>query len=608
LTNNLIRVQQDHSEVLDVSSSFNVPSPRDQHTSLFYGNKLIIFGGTGPVTGTLYRSNELIANDVWMFKVGPVCQNNQQQITGCYKCGPGTYEYRSQCLSCAKGYYNDVPDATSCKPCPKGFQGLQSGATSLAFCYPCEHGFYNDESGMIACKPCPSDNVCPMGSIAPLEKEYVEQFLSDSVLNVVQPSSRADYTARNKWIGRYAFIGAGAVSAVLLVIWLITRKCMKKVYTYMDVLFDDNHNIHQGPMVRKRNSFGGIASVVSLLFIVSMSINIIVPVATDNLLETRSLIPNLKLIDVNVTAHITASVTLLDYFGECTTFSNGTECPSKIRAYTSSGLVSQNETYTCHESVNATLPIFTRNCTITFSCIDCKFTASGGSIIFDARQSQTYTKGFEWSIEATSGYPNQNSSISSIVRSSDNSLFRGILQYSVANIAAIQSVYRNTVDRKSYTGVHFDFASLTPGDTVDSQSFNYKNGVGFRFDLQRSVSSLEVILSQKKSWIDVIGALLGGIAGLVGLAGKIVQQLEKTNARFLKYSKKAVLATTREHESVDDPAVTHRRTSKLRRKQKLVSDDGRRDRLMEMPDLPNEPTTQYSRLVDERTTTDDFHL
>lgn len=204
-------------------------------------------------------------------------------------------------------------------------------------------------------------------------------------------------------------------------------------------------------------------------------ITIIVPFVDDNSQETRSLVPNLL---SNERAMTTISISLKLI---------GNACPSYCALATSSikisvtnlevGTVAVQETRPsdCISEANNTVS-FSRNCTVRYECKDCSFGKNDEALIaFEFSEPSTFAHGYEWNITTKSGYGKYSSSLMGFILSEPSMLFRGLQVPTRVIIATYQTVFKNSVNFDTTTGMHMDYISASIGDQVSSsQQSNVK--------------------------------------------------------------------------------------------------------------------------------------
>jgi len=524
---------------VDVSTSLSVPSARAASRNAMFGNTIFMFGGIASSLFTNFRSTSNIVSDIWQYSVGPICSNSTLGSTSsCIPCSAGTREENGICIPCAVGSFSALPGEKQCQQCPAGFFGQQIGAQSRSFCLPCALGSFQNNTGQSSCNPCPSNMYCPVGSILPFTSGALDPITANLKTVKTQPAPYSPRTSEVSFITIITLVSTVGASVFIIMMFMLFAKCCWSNYVHLDFFFSSKHNISTGVMYKWKSACGGMFSLIAVLFFSVVVATSIAAYAVDNRLQNRALLPSL-MSPATESKLFTAQVKLVGYLADCvaTTSTSSTDwqpCNAGIKSIIGADQ-SYNSSIACKVENGQNKH---RNCTVKVDLTRLHFpegdTTSEFSILSEEQFS--FATMFEYSISASTGYPNQNSRIEGKVvpTDSEGALFRGFTSPTAVSLLAVPTVYTDFYNSYNDTGFHLDFITVTVGDQVNFRSFNSKNGLQFAIRRTKSESTVTIEDNVKKTIFLFVLDLLGNLSGVFGMVSLAMKLAEKSIAYVLK--------------------------------------------------------------------------
>lgn len=267
-----------------------------------------------------------------------------------------------------------------------------------------------------------------------------------------------------------------------------------------------------------------------------MLVSLIVPNFWDNIVETRSLIPNLAL-RTRVVTSVYATVGIVDYQGTCTATveTKNSTCASNI-AFSTSGIKLSREKTSLKCKRITTLTSTSPICEVQVFIQDFSFDDQAGQIDVISTDAFAYASKYTTNVTVFSGKEGEYASVLHTIKSDEARFFRGIANPTKFDLYTIQSTYTD-VQRPYYngTGFYLDFKAVTLGDQVDFRQFNQRIGLRFSFAFSKEINSLEIINNQKKSAPSIISEILGAVSGIISIVGVVMTRFEKYTIRLIKF-------------------------------------------------------------------------
>jgi hypothetical protein len=155
---------------------------------------------------------------------------------------------------------------------------------------------------------------------------------------------------------------------------------------------------------------GGCFSGVALVLCVAVALILTLPFRFDNVLETRTLVPNLSIdpaLKNNFNTNLTLSLLLQSYGDRCQALPDQPLCDPAI-SFQWIGLTSQTATPTSASpsaspfKTSCTSNLATKLCNVTLSCLNCLISDTA-SLRADFSQSLSMADAIDWQVNFTSG-------------------------------------------------------------------------------------------------------------------------------------------------------------------------------------------------------------
>ena len=392
-------------------SYINLPSQYGVfgHSAVHYGKSIYVFGG-GYSIQTRQIDNSA-TNFFYNFSFPDVLN-----------CSLGLYEDGSECKSCPKGTYGNY-DSTcnsdeycsvcsvinnTCKGCDVGKYSDTAGSASKYSCSLCSQGQYSDEIGSIKCRDCEQSGFCPVGSSKALK------FIDNYEFNSVQPSvyeSHQTYSSlfiSNLW---YSVAVAVAFLFIIFILFVNVRDKLLKI----DIYTDAHPQELDVPVMYRKTSFGGLFSLIFIVFFIAILISSYITYTYDNILETRTLVPLVTVDDKSEAQEFTVLTKFHVYGGECIGNSEG-NCNTEL-IINDTGIAYKKRTVEC-ELVN-------NHCLVKMTYESIKISGDF-EIFYKMKEILSYTTLMTVNISVSTGIPGGNSeNYIPIYPSQNKYIFRG---------------------------------------------------------------------------------------------------------------------------------------------------------------------------------------
>ncbi|OMJ73408.1 hypothetical protein SteCoe_27920 [Stentor coeruleus] len=363
----------------------------------YYKSRIYSFGG-GYNQGK-FPLHLIGTNNFFYIDIKEICSEGICEA----KCSKGTYNYNNRCVECDAGYYKDTIGNTLCNPCPPGTYSIVNGTNSYGQCYPCPSGSYNDIYGSKICLDCPASFNCPWGS-----KEPIDGFFS-SDLESIQPKMYVSPSSRKNII---IYTVSTVMSFVAIFICIISFEKLRKILIFFDIYTDKHNHELLAPMTLKKNTIGGIFSVLFIVVAIVFIGSAIIDFQMSSIQESKSIIPltlfeneikNFTNPELNVSIQIIGISLSCELFFQVETIINGTKRKHYCKNLSGNGTGNGIE--------------------FSFYCNDCFI--SGESIFFLQFLDASYASAIYVKITSSSSIPNEVSSLKSELYPDKGHMFMG---------------------------------------------------------------------------------------------------------------------------------------------------------------------------------------
>ena len=436
-----------------------------------------------------------------------------------FECSPGTWFNGTQCEICPAGTYSEDYGNDYCLPCAPGRFNDVKGATSSRQCYPCPEGTVSQDSGQRRCLDCPHTYHCPPGSTTP--QLNPQQIAYASVQPLIYPVS--ENASEIYYLTIYLCIGLFSILAILLV------PTIRKKIMNID-LYTIEHNFELDvPIIKRKTMLGG---VFTLMFLITAAIFIataLLQYFLQNITEVKSLQP-LVVLEKEISIFATdleITVSFLQYSESCAI---NNLCSSSISFETANILPSSSSftsSITCSKSSEGT-------CEVQYSCKSCTIDTTA-AVAINMNEDYSFAGGISVLVSSNSSIPASKSSITTGLFAEGTSVL----------IGPIASAFYFTMTPSLFTSDLSDFPSpstgyhisLTQPPVAGSQTpiddLSYISGLGTVLYLETSTSGLNTQRFQTQTFMNVVSAVLGSVAGVMGTVGFLLHLTEKKQMEIL---------------------------------------------------------------------------
>lgn len=287
-------------------------------------------------------------------------------------------------------------------------------------------------------------------------------------------------------------------------------------------------------MHRRKRPVGGLFSVIGIIFAIGLLSSLLISALGDNSVERRAIIPSMAIDPklVPISSHLVLQVTAETYASECTINdkdSDFKECHPSIAVTLDSFKFTTGLFREC--SISRSTVDDRSNCTVRFACDKCYFTNDMANVSFTFAGQNTYASAYYVSITASAGYTNQKSVLSYRIAPPSSTFFRGLSNPTSLTVSTVPTVYSEYGEVE--TGYHIDFSRVSLGELVDFRQFSSRNGMKLTTSFLRVSTSMDVVLTSKKSLISILSEILGSLVGLIGGIGIVMSTVEKWSDRII---------------------------------------------------------------------------
>ena len=362
---------------------------------------------------------------------------------------------------------------------------------------------------------CPLNFICRTGSKVPSTPGTTDQ--GDSI----QPSLYASqgYTL----IALQFSLVVGTFTALVL----LTVHCWKKLESYVKEidLYQMRHNYHfSGVMVLRKNTIGGIFSIIFLAVAVLIIGEALIEFVMGNIKETKSLVP-LVILQSDVTAFVASEVqmnfTLLTYGDSCAV--NNSCSPLIFLSF--SNMQYSDFSYAC-------MLLSDKTCIIAVLWTGC-IIETGAVVEIAFREKLSYATGLIVNVSSSSSIPSNQSSVLQSLYSMAGFMFIGSAP-SQFYFTLTPSLFRSESSDwpSQQTGYH---VSSQRAPVVGSQYLNIQFPITLQLNLavhlEKDINGLYTIRTVKQSALFMIFGLFGSVFGVMHSIGAGMHSYEGTRDR-----------------------------------------------------------------------------
>ena len=268
------------------------------HTSVHLGSSIYIFGGSSSITNLKISLSPV--NSFYLVSFTSAENNN-------LTCSHGPWD-SSGCKPCSEGTYFN---SSHCVPCPVSRFSTSKGVKSILDCSPCGYGTFTDTIGSIYCRDCLALSYCSVGS-SKSNKTYPELIKVNDHPKEYQTNSEGITRTFNLM----CLFGFSLLTPIVLI--MIWRQGCRIFFRKFDFFSDKHMQELEKPVVFRKTVLGGVFSVffgLFAIFVISVSI---MKYQSDNISETRALVPQIVLDKAIVAEHLYIELTYYGFGGKCT--------------------------------------------------------------------------------------------------------------------------------------------------------------------------------------------------------------------------------------------------------------------------------------------------
>lgn len=255
----------------------NLPFSIYNGASIYYKNKLYMHGGGASLNSLPLP--DIPINHLVIIDLDDECTQDKEFCKS--KCSPGTYYSDGECMACPKGTFKDFLGPEECTKCAKGYYSDAKGADSPIFCKPCPLYTFNLNEGEDKCYNCPSGIDCSTDNIEFKHQQSTESYQPDI------------YNSYEDIVSEYSMIFNIVISLIsfIVIISLFSFMKTRRILTNLD-MYTLQHNYKlDHPMVARKTIIGGIASISFIVVAMSIVFSMGLTYGLDNIVETKALVP-----------------------------------------------------------------------------------------------------------------------------------------------------------------------------------------------------------------------------------------------------------------------------------------------------------------------------
>ena len=287
------------------------------HTAVHYGKSIYVFGG-GYTVQTRQVHNSA-TNRLFNFSLPEILN-----------CSLGLYEEDSECKSCPEGTYGEYNSTCSideycyicpvtkntCFGCKSGqYSNIRGSAYKFA-CSLCPQGRFSDQVGSTNCRDCSQSGFCPIGSSKPIKNKDKYHFSSVQPAEFKSQKNFASLFTNNLWY-------SVALIIFSLFIAFITFPQFRHKILQIDIYTDAHPQDLNVPVIYRKTIYGGLFSVIFLVFVIAILISAYISYTYDNIFETRTLVPLVTVHESSEAEHFIVYTQFHVYGGMCIGFGEG---------------------------------------------------------------------------------------------------------------------------------------------------------------------------------------------------------------------------------------------------------------------------------------------
>ena len=450
---------------------------------------------------------------------GIIMQNNSIAVL----CSPGSYLDNNECILCPKGTYAKGYNNSICTQCPVGKFNSNIGANSKKQCYPCYYGTYSNILGAERCLDCLSTDYCEIGTFIP------QKYDTSSFYTNIQP---INYSPKDQ--SKPIFLFQLLFGTLMLGLLIIGIFFFSKIQFKNIDMFTSYHSYKiNSPIIHSTTQIGVIFSIIFIVIAIIFALSAVLVYSLQNVGELKILQP-LSIIQYEVD-NFYADIEITSIFknyGDVCNVNNS--CSSGIKVTPYNFDILGDYKYACQQKNDS--------CVVIFSCYRCAI-GSQSSIQLSLQSTYSYSSSITVIVTSTSSIPDSNSSVSTSINTQINQLFVGS-DDSIFYFLMTPSFFISYVSdfQSNVTGYHVSkdintvYGSIY---SIDELSIVFQ--LGITVYLTQSNSGLYTERYQIQTFILLMIALLGSLAGIMEILRLLMRFIEKHYIKFLEEKKKSKL-------------------------------------------------------------------
>ena len=438
------------------------------------------------------------------------------------ECSAGTTLNNSKCILCPAGSYSDTISNSECTKCPPGTYNRYPGATCHRQCYPCPSGTFNIYNGSNICYTCPSSLYCLPGSLTPTISLIEVSTTSE------QPSM-LDTSEYNTAISSTQLL----LAVVLFPLSLILLATKFRIKLKDLDMFADLHNYEMNvPIIKTQNTIGGAFTLFFYIAALILLITAILTFSLNNLVEVKSLQP-LVVLNNAVSQYYTnlkVTFTLVQYAEVCRV----TNAADSLIKLSYNGIIldyTKGYTFTGYKDNN-------NSCIIIFACDNC-YIDTAGSLSLVLSEESSFAAGIFVNVTSSSSIPNSYSYIQTGIYSASDAIFVGPIPttfYFLMTPSFFKSSYSGYPSQLTGYHVALDSQPVAGSENI-IENLIMVCDINILVYLNIAQSGLYTYRYQAQTFVVVISALLGSIAGITAACGAAMKFFEKKHKARTKKRK-----------------------------------------------------------------------
>ena len=476
----------------------------------YFQSKLYFYSGISISSNVLYINKLDMLENFSFIDFGNILQSFNFSVL----CSPGSYLYNNECILCPKGTYAEGYNNSICTQCGIGKFNPHIGGNSKKQCYPCYTGTYSNTLGTERCLDCDYGDYCEIGTYLP------QKHNASNLYNNIQPLK---YSSKNYSDYIFFFQLIFGVSMFgILIIGIIKKIQFKKID-----MFKSNHSYQIGtPIINSTTHIGGIFSTIFIAVSIILALSAVLIYSLENIAELKVLQP-LSVLQYEVDNFYSdiQIISIFKNYGDLCNVNNS--CSADIKATPYDFDILYNYNYTCQQNSGS--------CIVTFSCYKCVI-GSQSSVKFSLQSTYSYSSSITLIVTSTSSIPESKSSVYDSINTQPNQVFVGPIN-SIFYFLMTPSLFVSYVSefQSNITGYHVSKdINPIPGSIYSINELAIAFKLGVVVYLTQNSSGLYTERYQIQTFIILISAILGSIAGMLGAIRFLMCFIEE---KWMKFSK-----------------------------------------------------------------------